>query len=98
MSTPVVFRAAARFEFDAAGDWYEDRRPGLGASFAAAVQVVLDRIAVQPDGYAVAEGDIREAAVHGYPYCVYYREEAGQVVVLAVFHTSRDSSIWQARA
>lgn len=94
---PIVFRAGARVEFDDAGDWYEARRPGLGATFAAAVQAVLDQIAAQPDFYAVAEGDTREAPVRGYPYCMYYRSEPGQVVVLAVFHTSRDPSIWRAR-
>ena len=98
VSAPVVFRAAARIEFDEAGDWYETRRAGLGASFAAAIQAVLDQIAAQPELYPVVEGDIREAAVRGYPYCVYYRAEPGRVVVLAVFHTSRDPAVWRARA
>lgn len=97
VSLPIVFRRVARLEFDEAGDWYESRRPGLGESFAAAVQAVLDRIAAQPEFYAFVEGDAREAAVRGYPYCVYYRVEPGRVVVLAIFHTSRDPAIWQAR-
>jgi toxin ParE1/3/4 len=59
---------------------------------------VLERIATQPDFYAVAWNGVREALVPGFPYCVYYREEAGQVLVLAVFHSSRDPSIWQGRA
>ena len=41
--------------------------------------------------------DVREAMVSGYPYSAYYREEPGQVVVLSVFHTARDPSIWQSR-
>lgn len=94
---PMVFRASARFEFDAAGDWYEARRPGLGPRFAATVQSVLDRIASQPDFYAVAMNEVREASVPGFPYCIYYREEPGQIVILAVFHASRDPTIWQAR-
>ncbi len=98
MSLPVVFRRAARAEFDDAADWYEQRRAGLGVAFAAAVQRVLDRIAAQPDFYAQVYQDVQEALVSGYPYCIYYREEPGQVVVLAVFHTSRDPSIWQGHA
>jgi plasmid stabilization system protein ParE len=43
-------------------------------------------------------GDVRKAVVNGFPYCLYYREEPSQVRVLAVFHTSRDPSIWQSRA
>jgi hypothetical protein len=33
MSQPIVFRPAARAEFDDAGDWYEQRQTGLGAAF-----------------------------------------------------------------
>jgi toxin ParE1/3/4 len=33
MTLPVVFRRAARREFDEAALWYEERRPGLGAQF-----------------------------------------------------------------
>jgi len=51
MSLPVVFRRAARAEFDDAADWYEQRRAGLGAAFTAAVQRVLDQLAAQPDFY-----------------------------------------------
>jgi len=98
MSLPLVFRRVARAEFDDAADWYEQHRVGLGASFTTAVQQVLDRIAAQPDLYPQVYGDVREALVAGFPYIVYYREEAGQVLVLAVFHAARDPSIWQGRA
>ena len=98
MSLPVVFRRSARAEFDDAADWYEQRRAGLGAAFTAAVQRVLGQIAAQPDFYPQVYQDVREALVAGYPYCAYYREEPDRVVVLSVFHTARDPSIWQGRA
>lgn len=98
MSLPIVFRRLARAEFDDAADWYEQRRAGLGAAFTVAVQQVLDQMSAQPGFYPQVFQDVREALVSGYPYCVYYREEPGQVVVLSVFHTSRDPSIWQGRA
>ena len=97
MSLPIVFRRAARAEFDDAADWYEQRRTGRGTAFATAVQKVLDRIAAQPQFYPVALDDVREAMVSGFPYCVYYREELGQILVLAVIHMARDPSIWQGR-
>jgi toxin ParE1/3/4 len=74
MSLTIIFRRAARTEFDDAADWYDGRRIGLGASFAAAVQSVLTRIAVQPAFYPQVFGNVREALVAGFPYCVYYRE------------------------
>jgi plasmid stabilization system protein ParE len=98
MSLPVVFRRAARAEFDDAADWYEQHRAGLGAAFTAAVRGLLSRIAGQPGLYPQVWGDVREALVAGYPYCVYYREEPKQVLVVSVFHTSRDPSVWRSRA
>jgi toxin ParE1/3/4 len=66
--------------------------------FTAAVELVFDRIAAQPNFYAAVFDDVREALVPEFPYCVYYREEPAQVLVLSVFHTSRDPAVWQGRA
>src|SRR5438105_4881850 len=97
MTRRVILRQPARTEYDAAGDWYEQQRPGLGAEFTEAVQKVFDRIAVQPRLHAVILRDIRKAVVRGFPYCVYYRERPSAVVVVSVFHTSRDPAVWQSR-
>ena len=97
MTLPIVFRREARNEFDAAADWYEQRRRGRGAKFSAAVREVLNRIADLPELYVLVFEDVREALVTGYPYCVYYRVEESQVMVVAVFHTARDPSVWQSR-
>jgi toxin ParE1/3/4 len=97
MSLPLVFRPVAQAEFDAAAAWYEGQQPGLGDDLVAEVQQVLDTIANQPERYPVADGDVREAAVSRFPYCVYYRVKPDRVVVIAVFHTSRDPSIWRGR-
>jgi plasmid stabilization system protein ParE len=57
----------------------------------------LDRIADQPDFYPQVFEYVREVLVRKYPYCVYYRVESNQVLVLAVFHTARDPVVWQRR-
>ena len=98
MTLPVILRRAARAEYDAAVDWYEQQRPGLGAAFTAAVQRVFDRIAAQPRMHGIVLRDIRRAVVRGFPYCVFYRVRPSAVVVLSVFHTSRDPSAWQSRS
>lgn len=98
MSLPVVFRATAEAEYIGAIAYYEAQQPGLGSDFEAEVQAVLDTIANQPDRYPVAHRDTREAPVKRFPYCVYYRVRADRLVVLAVFHQSRDPAEWQSRA
>ena len=98
MTLPIVFRRAARAEFDDAADWYEQRQTGLGTALTAAVQRVLDQIAAHPYFYPQVYQDVREALVSNYPYYVYYRDEHSRLVILSVFHTARNPSIWQGRA
>jgi len=94
---PVVLRGVAEAEFDEAFDWYDGRRPGLAHEFAAEVQRVFDRIAANPQMHGVVFADVRKGVVHRFPYCVLYRPHPDRVEVIAVFHTSRDPSIWQSR-
>jgi plasmid stabilization system protein ParE len=97
MILPLTFRPAAQKEFNAAAAWYENHRAGLGIEFIDEVQKIVDAIARHPDRYPIASGDVREAPVSRFPYCVYYRAKLQRVVVIAVFHTARDPAIWQAR-
>lgn len=98
MSLRLVFRRAAQLEFDQAARWYERQRDGLGVDFVAAIQCVLETIAEHPGQYPFADGDIRGAFVPRFPFCVYFRVKLDRVVILAVFHTSREPSIWQGRS
>jgi len=98
MNLPVVLRRQARQEYDEAANWYEARRPGLGARFTGAVQEVFDAASVNPGRHPRVFGEVHEGLVPGFPYGVYYRQERGHVLVIAVFHTSRDPSVRQSRA
>lgn len=98
MSLPIVFREVARAEFEDAAAWYESRVANLGADFIAEIQRVLDTIADHPNRFPVVFGDVREVLVRRFPYCVYYRVKLDRLVIIAVFHTSRDRTEWQSRA
>jgi plasmid stabilization system protein ParE len=97
MRLPIVLRDEAQAEFDEAFDFYEARQTGLGIDFLARVQRVFDRIGVNPLMHRVVVGDIRKAVVTRFPFCVFYRVHSDRVEVIAVFHGSRDPSIWQGR-
>ncbi len=97
MSLPVRFLPEARAEYDDAIDWYEQRRPGRGAAFIARVREVLTRISANPQMHGTVYQDVRKALVTQFPYVVMYREDQGEVVVISVFHTARDPSIWKGR-
>ncbi len=92
-------RPIAEVELGNAAEWYEQQRPGLGFDFRAAVLATFNHIAANPRLYAVEHSDIRLAPVDRFPtYVVCYRLRPGVVVVVSVFHTSRDPASWQERA
>lgn len=98
MSLPVTLRPEPRAEYDEAVDWFEQRRVGAGLPFIRAVKQALDLISAQPKMHLAIQGDVRRAPVGGYPYYrIFYRERDADIEVLAVFHTSRDPSVWQGR-
>lgn len=97
MNLPIRLLPEAKDEFDAAADWYEQQRPGLGADFVARVREALHRIAANPRLYPTVQGAARKAPVVRFPYVVLYREDPREIVVIAVFHTRRDPSAWQSR-
>lgn len=97
MSLPIRLRREAQKEYDESADWYESRRRGLGLRFVAALQQTLQSISNHPERYAEVCPGVREALVSRWPFCVYYQIQSDHVLILAVFHTSRDPSKWQSR-
>ncbi len=98
MSLPIIFDPDAQTEFDSGYDYYESRKSGLGDTFAEAVDQIISRISDQIVSYPFVYRTVRKAIVRGFPYCVYYREEPSRILIVSVFHTSRDPSIWQTRS
>ena len=97
MTLPVTFRRAARVEVIEAAAWYESRRLNLGVEFIAEIDRCVALAAEQPLLFGIAHNGIRRVLANRFPYSVYYRPEHRCIVVLAVFHSSRDPSIWQHR-
>jgi plasmid stabilization system protein ParE len=97
MSLKVRFLPESRAEFDAAVDWYKERGADLAKDFVARVRAVIKQVAATPRMHATVHGDVRKAIVGRFPYVVLYREDAGELVVVSVFHTSRDPAEWQSR-
>jgi plasmid stabilization system protein ParE len=97
MTVPIVFLDEARAEFDAAADWYDSQRPGLGTRFIRQVEEVPSSIAATPRMHQVIYQDIRRAVVKKFPYTVLYRVGSDHILVVAVFHGKRDPAVWRGR-
>jgi plasmid stabilization system protein ParE len=93
----LLLRAEAAADVEAAYVWYEKQRPGLGAEFLDAVQSTLGMIREHPAAAPVVHEDIRRSLLKRFPYGVYYRQIAGDIVVIACFHASRNPRVWKER-
>ncbi len=97
MKLPILFRPLAQSEYELAAAWYDQARAGLGIEFESAVDALLDEAATTPERFPIADGDVREAPLARFPYCIYFRVRRNRLIVVAVYHQSRDPSGWQGR-
>jgi len=93
----AVYRAVAKDELQKAFYWYEEREPGLGSEFLRSIEGTMQLIRRHPKMFPIIHKNIRQAVVRRFPYSIFYLIEAKKIVILAIFHTSRNPSIWQQR-
>ncbi|HEX3149707.1 MAG TPA: type II toxin-antitoxin system RelE/ParE family toxin [Gemmataceae bacterium] len=74
--------------------WYDDQRDGLGDELVEKVSETLRAIQVMPGRFKVEVGGYRRALVQRFPYRVVFRFDDERVVVIGVYHTSRDPQLW----
>jgi len=65
--------------------------------FMSEIQILLQRIASTPEQLSMMYRDVRKAVARCFPYCTHFREWNQHIVVLAVFHSARNPSVWQQR-
>lgn len=80
-----------------ARDHYDEIDPALGTAFAAAFDLLVERIEIFPHGAAPVEGfaGVRRARMRRFPYGVFYSDDAetnDQVVILRVLHAAQDTA------
>ncbi len=68
--------------------WYESQSDGLGDEFLSVFQATIEGLSADPLAAPEVHGAIRRHLMKRFPYVVFYRVLAGQVVVLACFPQS----------
>ena len=97
MSLPLLITPEAEADLAEAKAWYARQREGLEEQFLLCVEESLDRICRLPHAGTEVLAGVRRAIVRRFPYGIFYRVEADQIAVLAVYHSRRDPRGWQAR-
>ena len=92
MRCKVVFSPEAAMEVKESFEWYEWHVGGLGRRFIDLIDLTIDLILLNPEGFPRKIGSYREAALKKFPYQIIYeyRQEKQTVYILHVFNTYRN--------
>jgi plasmid stabilization system protein ParE len=79
--------------------WYDDQTPGLADEFLDELQILIGKIAENPEHFAKKESDARMALLRRFPYKVFFmvNERQAKVRIIAVIHRARSPQAWKKR-
>lgn len=101
MTKPLRLDREAEEELEGAWRWYEERRPGLGAEFLAAVEEALLRLEGPTVSLAVPgtpeKLGVRRVLVRRFPYSLVFVDLPTERRVLAIAHGHRRPGFWRDR-
>ena len=98
MKQELILRQEAERDLAEAHAWYEERVPGLGADFLAAVEQVLESIQENLDRFPLIYHEVCRALIKRFPYGVFFVFNGRRISVLAVMHTAREPGKWRRRS
>ena len=98
MSLRLGYRAEAFADIAEAFSWYQERRPGLGWEFEAALHDTLTFLRQAPEAGPVVHRSLRRALLPRFPYAIYYSLAADVLEVRGVLHTRGSPKRWRSRA
>ena len=86
----VRFQPEAEAELAAARRWYALQRDGLDDALTQRVDETLRRILEAPYAYPIVYRQLRRAVIRKFPFAIFYQPVDDEIVVFAVYHSSRD--------
>src|SRR5206468_2743794 len=92
------FHRRAQPELDAAADWYEAERSGLGEEFLAEMRAGIAKIIKRPLVFPKFHvGDTRAWLSKRFSYRLVYKIVRDEVLIVSVMHTKRDAKYLRSR-
>lgn len=86
----IKFTFKAKKEFINSAQFYESRRSGLGRRFEKEIKKQVEFIQNNPKSAELKYEDIRVLVVKIFPFTIHYKIENEYIVIVAIFHSSRN--------
>jgi toxin ParE1/3/4 len=96
--TALDFHPGARADLDAAVDYYDKQRKGLGLDFLSATERAATRISQNPLSFPLYQGtSIRRCVLRRFPYSIFFLPEDDIIWIVAIAHQKRRPDYWKHR-
>ena len=90
MSYQVVLQSEAIIDIQAAFEWYELQRSGLGYELIEEIEDGLERLSKHPQHYSAPNQKYRKLKTKRFPYLLIFEIEDIKVIVIAVQRISQE--------
>ena len=95
--TPMRLLPEAEEELRDAARFYEAEQQGLGRALIQEVRRACRFIAEHPLAVRIERGEVRVRTIARFPYRIYYRAKADEILVIAIGHRRRRPGFWRSR-
>jgi toxin ParE1/3/4 len=96
---PVAFSKLAKREIDAAAQWFEDRKEGLGKQFYQRVDEAAEKVERNPNGFQICYKDMRRVGLRQFTeWALYFRILTDDSLVIACISGKRHPALPHERA
>lgn len=96
--TPMRLLPEAEEELRDAARFYEAEQQALGRALIQEVRRACRFIAEHPTAARIERGEVRVRTIARFPYRIYYRARADEILVIAIGHRRRRPGFWRSRS
>lgn len=90
----LTVRPLAQNDIQGIIDYYDEINPEISENFLNDLESTISNIKSLPKGYQRRIGDVRISFLKRFPFGVFYKIYPISITVIAILHTSQDSSKW----
>lgn len=90
MSWDLHVRPEAERDLDAARDWYEQQRAGLGSEFLDEFAAAMRALELDPEREHLYYRNFRRVLFRRFPYKLFYQIIGERIIVFRVLHAKQD--------
>ncbi|MBT3382079.1 MAG: type II toxin-antitoxin system RelE/ParE family toxin [Prolixibacteraceae bacterium] len=100
MHFKIKISSKAIEDIQLASRWYNQQKNELGNHFKISIKNQIEFLSKSPNAFSIKYKNIRCSPVSGFPFLIHYKliKNKATIQILAIFHTSRNPSIWKKRS